>query len=165
MKAMPDRRKVLYFLYPFIAIFMFSSRFCIGNAWLFIGSVALTMFFQGTTNPVENTLYYDVGVIAQAKMGKDPTATFIALSQLAPRISGIIRGVVFSVLFVSLNYDASQPMTEAIKAGFVNAFSLVNCFIPIAGWIALVFFYKITPDRVAKARAEIAARGEKEIDM
>ncbi|MDR1205629.1 MAG: MFS transporter [Peptococcaceae bacterium] len=158
MKKIPDRRKVIYILYPFIAIFMFSCRFFTQNVFMFIFTVSLTMLFQGTTQPVENTLYYDIGVIAQDRMGKDPTATFISLAQLAPRVAGIIRGVVISVLFVSLNYDATQPMTEAIKGGFVNAFSLVNCVIPIVGWLGMLIFYKVTPQRVEAARASLAAK-------
>jgi glucuronide carrier protein len=125
---------------------------------MFIFTVAMTMLFQGTTQPVENTLYYDIGIIAQDRMGKDPTATFISLAQLAPRVAGIIRGVVVSVLFVSLNYDATQPMTEAIKGGFVNAFSLVNCIIPIVGWLCMLLFYKVTPQRVEEAKARLAAK-------
>jgi Na+/melibiose symporter-like transporter len=158
MKRIPDRRKVCYLLYPLISVSIFCSRFFVNAPFMFITMCALMQYFLGMSQPVEGTLYFDLAVIAQAKMGKDPTATFMGLSQFAPRLSGILRGLVMSALFISLNYDPTQPVTQTLKDGFINAFSIVSAIIPIVGWLALLIFYRITPERVEKARQEILAR-------
>jgi len=158
MKVLPDKRKVLYVTYLPIAAFVFCTRFFVGNVFMFIVFVAIMTFFMWVTQPAETALYYDIAVIAEAKMGKNPIATFLALAQYAPRVAGIINGVVLSTLFVSMGYDPTKPITDAIKMGFTNAFSVVTCIIPIVGWLAMFFFFKVTPEKVAKAREEIAAR-------
>lgn len=125
---------------------------------MFIAMCALMQYFLAMTQPIEGTLYFDLAVIAQAKMGKDPTATFMGLSQFAPRLSGVLRGIVMSALFISLNYDPTQPVTQTLKNGFINAFSIATAIIPLVGWLALLIFYRITPERVEKAREEILAK-------
>jgi Na+/melibiose symporter-like transporter len=149
MKVLPDKRYVLYATYLPIAAFVFLTRFFVGNVFIFIGLVAVMTFFMWITQPAE-------------RMGKNPIGTFLALAQYAPRVAGLICGVVLSTLFVSTGFDATKPVTEAIKTGFTNAFSLVTCVIPIVGWLAMFFFFKVTPARGAKARAEIAERSKSE---
>ncbi|MDR1206640.1 MAG: MFS transporter [Peptococcaceae bacterium] len=158
MKVIPDKRYVLYITYLPIAGFVFLTRFFVGNVFIFIVLVAIMTFFMWITQPPETALYYDIAVIAEAKMGKNPIGIFLALAQYAPRVAGIINGIVLSTLFVSMGYDPTKPITEGIKMGFINAFSLVTCVIPILGWLAMFFFFKVTPARVAQAREAIAAR-------
>jgi len=160
MKKVKDKKHICMVLYPFIAIFIFCARFFTGNVYMFIFFVAMAMLFQGTTNPVEATFYYDMAVVAQSKMGKDPTPTFIAIQQFGPTISGIISSNALAWVLVSMNFSKDAPVTQAIKDGFVNGYSLVPGVICIIGWIAITFFYKITPKKVAEARAIVAARGQ-----
>jgi Na+/melibiose symporter-like transporter len=158
MRVIPDKRYVLYITYLPIAGFVFFTRFFTGNVFIFIVLVAIMSYFMWITQPPETALYYDIATIAEEKMGKNPIGTFLGLAQYAPRVAGIINGIVLSTLFVSMGYDPTQPVTDAIKMGFINAFSLVTCIIPIIGWLAMFFFFKVTPARVAKAREVIAAR-------
>jgi GPH family glycoside/pentoside/hexuronide:cation symporter len=160
LKKFKDKKNICLWLYPFIAIFIFSARFFVSNVYMFIFMVGIAMLFQGTTNPVENTFYYDMAIVAQAKMGKDPTPTFIAIQQFGPGIAGIISSNTLAWTLVTMKYDPSAPVTEAVKSGFINGYSLVPGIICILGWIALFFFYKITPAKVAEAKAIVAARGD-----
>jgi len=160
MRKFRDKKNVCLILYPCLAVCIFTARFFVNNVYMFIFFVAMAMFFQGTTNPVEATFYYDMAIVAQAKMGKDPTPTFIAIQQFGPGISGIISSNVLAFTLVRMNYDPTAPVTEAVKMGFINGYSLVPTIITILGWIALFFFYKITPEKVAEARRIVAERGD-----
>ena len=160
MKKIKDKKYICMVLYPFIAIFIFCARFFVDNVNMFIFFVSMAMLFQGTTNPVEATFYYDMAVVAQSKMGKDPTPTFIAIQQFGPTISGLISSNTLAWVLVTMSYDPNAPVTQAVKDGFINGYSLVPGIICVIGWIALTFFYRITPKKVAEARAIVAARGE-----
>jgi|GEM_PF-1656383 len=165
-KPFKNKRTWLLIDYVPIAILVFATRFFMGNVYQFMFVVALMTFFVWCNQPVETAMYYDCALIAEAKMGKNPIATFLALSQYAPGFSGIISGIVMSWLFVSMNFNAAEIdalgyVPDKIVSGFTNAFSLVNCVIPIIGWIALFFFYKITPERIEKARKEIQENAAK----
>ena len=158
LKGVKNTRNLLCVVYVIIAIFIFSTRFVTGNVYLFILMSSLAMLFQGVTNPVEGMMYYDVAVVAQEKTGEDATATFVALQQYNAKIAGVIRGVVISVLFNVINYDPTAPVTDALRMGFTNVYSLTFCIIPLFGALVMFLFYKITPERVAAARETIAAR-------
>jgi GPH family glycoside/pentoside/hexuronide:cation symporter len=158
MKGIKNTRNLLCIIYLIIAAFIFSTRFFVNNVYMFIAMSALAMLFQGVTNPVEGMMYYDVAVVAREKTGEDATATFIALQQFNAKIAGVIRGIVISVLFNVINYDPTQPVTDVLRNGFTNVYSLTFCIIPICGSILMFLFYKITPERVQAAREAIAAR-------
>jgi GPH family glycoside/pentoside/hexuronide:cation symporter len=160
LRKVKNKKNICLILYPCIALSIFCARFFTDNVFMFIFCVALAMFFQGTTNPVENTFYYDMAIVAQAKMGKDPTPTLIAIQQFGPGIAGIISSNVLSLTLLAMSYDPDAATTAAVKAGFINGYSLVPGIVCVAGWIALFFFYKITPKKVAEARAIVRARGE-----
>ena len=162
LKKMKDKKHVCLWLYPFVAIFIFCARFFVNNVYGFIFFVGMAMLFQGTTNPVENTFYYDMATVAQAKMGVDPMPTFIAIQQFGPGVAGIISSNTLAWTLVLINYDRDAAVTQQVKDGFVNGYSLMPAIIIMIGWIVLFFFYKITPETVAQARATIAARGEAE---
>ena len=165
-KPFKDKRTWLLIDYIPIAVLVFATRFFMGNVIHFMICVAAMTFFVWCNQPIETAMYYDCALIAEAKMGKNPIATFLALSQYAPGFSGIINGIVMSWLFVSINFNAAEIdklgyVPENVVSGFTNAFSVVNCVIPIIGWIALFFFYKITPERIEKARRQIEENSKK----
>ena len=165
-KPFKDKRTWLLIDYIPIAVLVFATRFFMGNVYHFIIVVALMTFFVWCNQPIETAMYYDCALIAEAKMGKNPIATFLALSQYAPGFSGIINGIVLSWLFVSMNFNAAEIdalgyAPDNIVRGFTNAFSLVTCVIPIVGFLALFFFYKITPARIEQARKQIEENSRK----
>jgi GPH family glycoside/pentoside/hexuronide:cation symporter len=159
LKKVRYKRNICLCLYPLVAIFIFSARFFIDNVFMFIFCVAMAMLFQGTTNPVEATFYYDMAVVAQAKTGRDPTPTFIAIQQFGPGIAGIISSNVLAWVLVMMNYTPGIEISAAVKSGFINGYSLAPAIICVIGWLAMCFFYKVTPERVAEARAKIEAQG------
>jgi GPH family glycoside/pentoside/hexuronide:cation symporter len=164
-KPFKDKRTWLLIDYIPIAILCFATRFFMGNVYHFMIVVALMTFFVWCNQPIETAMYYDCALIAESKMGKNPIATFLALSQYAPGFSGIINGIVMSWLFVAIDFNAARIdslgyIPENVVSGFTNAFSLVNCVIPIIGWLALFLFYKITPKRIEEARAQIVANAK-----
>jgi Na+/melibiose symporter-like transporter len=164
-KPFKNKRTWLLIDYIPISILVFCSRFVMGNVFLFMTVMGLATYFIWCNQPIETAMYYDCALIAESKMGKNPIATFLALSQYAPGFSGIINGIVMSWLFVSINFNAAEInalgyVPDNVFNGFVNAFSVVNCIIPLVGWLALFFFYKITPQRLEEARATIKANAE-----
>jgi len=161
-KPFKDKRTWLLIDYIPISILVFATRFFTGNVIHFIIVVAVMTYFVWCNQPIETAMYSDCALIAEAKIGKNPIATFLALSQYAPGFSGIINGIVMSWLFVSLNFNAAEIdalgyTPDYVIQGFTDAFSLVNCVIPIIGFFTLLFFYKITPKRIEEAKATIAA--------
>ena len=160
LRKVKDKKNICLMLYPLMGVFIFCARFFVNNVYMFIFFVAMAMLFQGTTNPVEATFYYDMAVVAQSKMGKDPTPTFIAIQQFGPGIAGIISGNTLAWTLVGMSYDPNAPVTDVVKNGFINGYSLVPCVVILVGWICMFFFYKITPEKVAEARAAVAATGQ-----
>ncbi len=158
MNKFEDRKHVCLMIYPCIALSCLCTRFVVNTPPLFIAVCGLLQFFIGITQPVESTLYYDVATYTEWKTGKDSTALIIGLTNLPIKLAGIIRGVVFSGLLIAVGYDANAGATPELRAGLINAFSLVTCIIPMIGWISLKFFYKISPELVKKCRKEIAER-------
>ena len=158
MKRIENKKVLLILMYLCIAVFIFSTRFVTQNVYLFIALSAIGLFFQGITQPIENTLIYDVALIANAKTGEDATSTFIALGQYNARIAGLLRGVIISVLFNAIHYDPTQPVTETLRGGFTTAYSLAFSVVPIVGAIVMLLFYNIGPKQIKDARAVVDAR-------
>lgn len=160
MNKFDDRRKVCLCIYPCIALCVFSTRFFVDLPWVFMGVCTVLQFLIGITQPVESTLYYDVAVYSEWKTGKDSTALIIGLTNLPIKLATIVKSVVLSALLVAVGYDASLGATPQLRSGLINAFSLVNCVIPLLGFLSLKFLYKLTPDVMAKCREEIKMRKE-----
>ena len=162
MKKFEDRKFVCLMIYPCIATAGRCTRFVVNTPALFIAVCGILQFFIGITQPVESTLYYDVATYTEWKTGKDSTALIIGLTNLPIKLAGVVRGIVFSALLVAVGYDASAGPTPELRAGLINAFSLVTCVIPMIGWCSLKFFYKMTPELIKKCKKEIAERAAKE---
>lgn len=158
MKKFENRKAVCLMIYPCIAFTVFCTRFVVDTPVAFIAICGLLQFFIGITQPVESTLYYDVATYTEWKTGKDSTALIIGLTNLPIKLAGIVKNVVISALLVAVNYDANVGATPELRAGLINAFSLVTCVIPIIGWISLKFFYKINPELIKKCKKENAER-------
>ena len=82
MNKFEDRRKVCLWIYPCIALFVFSTRFTVQTPALFMAVCGVMQFFIGITQPVESTLYYDVALYTEWKTGKDSTALIMGLTNL-----------------------------------------------------------------------------------
>jgi Na+/melibiose symporter-like transporter len=67
-------------------------------------------------------------------------------------------GFIFTILFNAIQFNPDVGATPELRAGFINAYSLVNCIIPLMGFVAIMFFYKLSPDIIKKAAAEIETR-------
>lgn len=160
MNKFEDRAKLCCLIYPVIALTCFCTRFFVSIPIAFIAICGILQFAIGITQPTESTLYYDVAVYTEWKTGKDSTALIIGLTNLPIKLATVVRSAVLSALFVAIGYDANLGATPELRAGMINAFSLVNCIIPILGFISLKFFYKITPEVVKKCREEIRLRNE-----
>ena len=150
MNKFDDRRKVCLTIYPCIALCVFCTRFVVDYAWIFMAVCGVLQFLIGITQPVESTLYYDVAVYSEWKTGKDSTALIIGLTNLPIKLAGIVKSAVLSVLLAAVGYDAALGATPQLRAGLINAFSLVNCVIPLMGFLALKFLYKLTPEVMRK---------------
>ena len=59
---------VCLILYPILGAFIFAARFFVDQVYMFIFMVAMAMLFQGCTNPVENTFYYDLALVSYVRV-------------------------------------------------------------------------------------------------
>jgi Na+/melibiose symporter-like transporter len=161
MQSMEDRRRIAGIIYLCAAIACFSTRFFVGIPALFILVSSLMDFASYCAQPIEGTFYFDCAVYTQWKTGGgNPTALFIGVSTLAFKFISVIRGIILTVLFNAIHFNPDAGPTPEVQAGFTNAYSLVNCVIPLMGFVAITFFYKLSPEILKKCRAEIEARGQ-----
>ena len=163
MRKIEDRRKICTKIYLLVALLCFCTRFTVQSPYMFIAVNFLMMAVAGMTQPMESTFYFDCATYAQWKTGgENPTALFLGLATISIKMTSIVRGLVITIVFNLVNYSPDLPAEAlpALRAGFTNAYSLVNCVIPILGFIAITFFYKLSPDVIKKCKAEIAARGQ-----
>jgi GPH family glycoside/pentoside/hexuronide:cation symporter len=160
MRKFEDRRKLCCAIYVTVAILCFSTRFTVDVPYLFIFVNFLMMMIAGATQPMESTFYFDCAIYSQWKTGgENPTALFLGLATISIKMISIVRGVVITILFNAINYNPDMGATPELRSGFITAYSLVNSIIPMLGFIAIFFFYKISPAIVQKCKDEIAARG------
>ena len=158
LKKFHNKKNICLIIYPLYAGFVFCARFFLNNVPMFIFFVGMGMLFQGTTNPVENMFYFDMATIAQEKTGVESNSIFIALRQFGPGISGLISTNTLAWTLVLMDYAPGMAITEQVKNGFINGYSLAPAIISCMGWLILFFFYKITPEQVAEAKAKIEER-------
>jgi GPH family glycoside/pentoside/hexuronide:cation symporter len=161
MRKFEDRRKICCGVYLMVAVLCVMTRFTVDTPYLFIFVNFLMMMVAGCTQPMESTFYFDCATYSQWKTGgENPTALFLGLATISIKMTSIVRGVVITILFNAINYSPDMGPTPELRSGFITAYSLVNSIIPVLGFIAIAFFYKISPAIIAKCKAEIAARGD-----
>jgi GPH family glycoside/pentoside/hexuronide:cation symporter len=161
MQTVEDRRRVAGIIYLCAAAACFSTRFLVGVPLLFIAVSSLMDFASYCAQPIEGTFYFDCAVYTQWKTGgSNPTALFIGVSTLVLQFIGLLRGFIITILFNVINYTPDMGSTPLVRSAFTNVYSLVNCIIPLMGFISITFFYKLSPAIIKKCREEIIARGQ-----
>lgn len=147
-----DPRKFLLVAYPFIALFLFCTRFVAGSPYFFMAFNVLVHGITGTTQTFELSLYMDNVTYTKYKTGKDANALIMGISGVTVKIASVIKSVMIPFVLMSSGYVAGR-VTEQAKASIVNAYSIIPSIIPLIGFFLLKFCYKLTKEKMEAIRA------------
>jgi Na+/melibiose symporter-like transporter len=144
-------------IYPVISLALIATKLFAYDPAMFIVINGLLQLFISTTQPIESNLYFDIATYSEWKTGVKAHTFMLSMSYIPRKLSSILQSVVISITFISIGYKAGNT-SQAMKDGIINAYSLVPAIFPLLGWIALFFFYKLTPEKVKQMRQEIEIR-------
>ena len=148
-----DPRKFLLAVYPFVAIFLFGTRFVASNPYLFMAFNVMVHGLTGTTQTFELSLYMDNVTYTKYKTGKDANALIMGISGVTVKIAEVLKSVMIPFVLMTSGYVAGKA-TEQVKVSIINAYSIIPAIIPIIGFLLLKFFYKLTVEKMNAIRAE-----------
>ena len=100
----------------------------------------------------------DVAVYDKWKSGKDSTGFIMGLVSLPVNLAVFVKSAVLSATLVGINYVGGMDVTPEIQKAFIDAYTLIPPCIPLVGFVVMFFGYRLTKDKVAKMRAELAER-------
>jgi GPH family glycoside/pentoside/hexuronide:cation symporter len=144
-------RTALLIIYPTISVLLFSLKFYAYMPVLFITVNTIVRFFVGMTQPIESNLYIDTALYSEYKNGIKADATILNMSQICGKLTMLVKNMIISTCLLAIGYQAGAT-SETIKTGIINAYCIVPAIIPLVGWGALFFFYKLTRESVEKMR-------------
>lgn len=136
-------RKILLFVYPIIAIFIFGTRFCTWSPFLFMGANIIFHGLTGTTQPFELSLYMDNVTYIKNNTGKDMNSLVMGFSNMTVKIANIIKSLLIPITLMLSGYVAGEA-NEAVKLAIINAYSIFPMLFPLLGFFLLRFCYKLT---------------------
>lgn len=136
-------RKMLLFVYPIIAAFIFSTRFCTWSPFLFMGANVIFHGLTGTTQPFELSLYMDNVTYIKNHTGKDMNSLVMGFSNMTVKIANIIKSLLIPITLMLSGYVAGEA-NESVKLAIINAYSIFPTVFPLLGFFLLRFCYKLT---------------------
>ncbi|MDR0811943.1 MAG: MFS transporter [Paludibacter sp.] len=147
-------RNACLIVYPLVAVALVTTKFVAYDPVMFIAINGLLMFLIGTTQPIESRLYLDTITYSEWKTGVKARASIISISNIASSLAGVLNGAMISMVLITIGYTAGSTTPE-VKNGIINFYSLIPAALPIIAWFTMLFFYKITPEKLQKMREEI----------
>ncbi|MDR0812170.1 MAG: MFS transporter [Paludibacter sp.] len=150
-------RNACLLVYPLVAVALVATKFVAYDPVAFIAINGLLMFLIGTTQPIESRLYLDTITYSEWKTGVKARASIISISNVASSLAGLLNGAMLSLVLIVIGYTAGATTPE-VKRGIVNFYSLIPAALPIIAWLTMLFFYKITPEKLQKVREEMVVK-------
>jgi len=150
-------RTACLIVYILISATLITTRFVAYIPAAFIIVNGIMQFFTSSTQSMESNLYMDATIYSEWKTGINAKAFIMSMFNMAARFAGIVKNFIIWLTFVAIGYKAGTT-NETVKEGIINAYTLVPAVIPLIGWIALFFFYKLTPEKIKAMQSEINDR-------
>ncbi|MDR1763770.1 MAG: MFS transporter [Dysgonamonadaceae bacterium] len=150
-------RTACLIVYPIMAILLFCAGLAANNPYLFIAVNAALYLFSGTTQPMEQNMYLDTVIYSRQKTGIDAKGFILGVSRLSIKFSHILKSTIISVTFLAVGYTAGSNTSE-LKNGIIAAYSLVPVILLALGWLALFFFYRLTPEKMKTKKISMYQR-------
>ena len=151
-------KRYLLCVYIVLSLLLISTKLVQGNA---IGFLVINIFVHlctGTTQPFEMNLYQDNVIYSEWKTGVNANSMIMGLAELPVKIAGILRSMLITFSLMSAGYIAGADPTPAMKNALANAYAFIPAVIPLIGFLLLLFAYKLTPEKIATMKSEIAKR-------
>jgi Na+/melibiose symporter-like transporter len=149
-----NARTACLIIYPIISVLLFSTKFFVYQTEIFIVINGVLYLFSGLTQPLENNLYLDTATYSRRKTEIDAKNLIISISNLPIKFAQVVKSFIISFIFVSIGYTAGS-VSEETKSGIITAYSVIPAIMPLIGWLALFFFYKLTPEKLTMMKEKI----------
>lgn len=156
-KALSSRTTMII-AYAGMAIALFAIYFAYGNAFAVIALMTIAQFFYGMAFAASPALYADTVVYATWKDGKDASGWIMGLQNLPLKVAVFLRGTILSACLVAVGWQSGVALEGTARQGMTIAFALIPAIFCTAGFLLLVFGFKITKEKVVQYQAEIDAR-------
>lgn len=150
-----DHRTFLCFVYPIIAILLFSCRFVAQMPVVFMILNIISQTLTGTTQPLELQLYMDNVIYHKYKTGVDANSFIMSLSNMPVKFATILKSAIIPFVLMQAGFVAGMDPTPELKQGIINAYTIIPAIIPVIGFILLKFFYKLSRSEVIRMKEEM----------
>jgi len=161
-KKITKYKGYLLCVYLIISALLFSTKLVQGNAYAFLGINVIVHFLTGTTTPFEMNLYQDNVIYSEYLTGVSATSLVMGLTEIPVKVAGILKSVILTFALTTAGYVAGAAPTQALKDALSNCYAFIPGCIPIIGFIFLLFFYKLTPEKLEGYKEEIRKRNHVE---
>ncbi|MCL1914197.1 MAG: MFS transporter [Eubacteriaceae bacterium] len=143
----------------FSAAGVYVLRFlAVGNMMLFVIVSVVTALPVALINITKQSFYADLALVGEYNTGKDVKAFVIGLQTFPLKLGSLVRGVAVTTALGAIGYSANMTPTPEFK----TAMSILSLLVPAAGYlftgVIVLFFVKLTTERMDTIKAELAAR-------
>ncbi|GHV55571.1 MFS transporter [Bacteroidia bacterium] len=149
-----DVRTACLIVYPLVSAILFSTKFFAYDPVMFIVVNGILSLFLSTMQPMESNLYMDTITYSKWKTGIDAKGMIMSITKLPTKLSHIVKNLIIALTFLAVGYTAGATSPE-VKEGIITAYCVIPAIVPLAGWIVLFFFYKLTPEKIRMMKEEI----------
>jgi GPH family glycoside/pentoside/hexuronide:cation symporter len=151
-------RTTMILSYAGMTIFLFLIYIFYANATIVIALMTLAQFFYGMSFAASPALYADTVVYATWKTGKNAAGWIMGLQNLPLKVAVFLRGAIVSACLVAVGWKTGVAMEGAARQDMTVAFALVPAILCAAGFLLVLFGYRLTREKIARYQAEIDAR-------
>ena len=131
------------------------------NIWLVIVLMSLGQFCLSLTNACGPALYADCAIYSEWKTGRNATATIMGLGNVPLKAGVVCRALLINAALALGGFTsglAVADVTPAIQRGIAMGFTVFPAVAVAIGLVIMLFFYRLTKERVNECSAEIARR-------
>lgn len=154
-------RVTLIVSYVCMGVCLLIGRLFYQNVWFVILMLSVAQFFYGCAYSCSTALYADTAVYYEWKSGKNATGWIMGLSIVPLNIASMLKGIVVTATLALGGFSASIAASDAsltMKKGIANTLLVIPAAMLFLGALVLIFFYRLTRERVEAMEAEIRSR-------
>lgn len=143
------------------AIFFCLMYFFYASPMIVMALAVIGRIFGGSSNALFPVLYADTVVYATWKTGKNAAGWIMGLMTLPIKIGVFARGIVLTAALAGIGYSAKltpAQFTPQLKQGIAMTFGFIPGICLLVSGLMILFFYRLTQQKVAEYQTEIDKR-------
>lgn len=137
------------------------SYFVVGKYSLLLVTMCIAYFGLNATNGLSPAIYSDIIIYSEWKTGKNATGWIMGLSNVPIKVGVVLRGVIINAFLAAGGFATGMTVANApatLAHSISIGFTLIPAAIAAISLILVVFFFRLTPNKVSKYEAEIKSR-------